>query len=76
MSETLSVCNGCGQRKPTSREHLIHVAVARVLLKDKKIKTSEERDAALRNHPFLSGLRLYRDPLEGGPERPVHLTCG
>lgn len=74
MGERLSVCNGCGQRKPTSREHLVHVAVARVLLKDRKIKTGRERDAALRNHPFLSGLRLYRNPLEGDPERSAHLT--
>lgn len=74
MGERLSVCNGCGQRRPTSREHLVHVVVARVLLKDRKIRAGRERDAALRSHPFLSGLRVYSDPLEGDPERPAHLT--
>lgn len=74
MTRQETVCNGCGQRKPTSKEHLVHVAVARVLLKDRAIKTGKDRDAALRAHPFFSGLKLYRDPLRSDPERPIFLT--
>jgi hypothetical protein len=74
MPRPESVCNGCGKRKPTSKEHLVHVAVARALLKDRAIKTGKDRDAALRAHPFFSGLRLYRDPLRSDPERPIFLT--
>jgi hypothetical protein len=68
------ICNGCGQRKPTSKEHLVHVAVARVLLKNRQIRTSQERDEALRTDAFLSGLHLYRDPLEDEPERSISLS--
>lgn len=50
------------------------MAIARVLLKDRRILTAKDRDAALRSHPFLSELQLYRNPLEGDPERPVYLT--
>jgi hypothetical protein len=45
-----------------------------VLLRDRSIKTSGERDAALRGHPFFAALGGYRDPFRGDPERPIHLT--
>ena len=50
------------------------MAVARVLLKDRKIRTGQERDLALRTDAFISGLHLYRDPLEGEPERSITLS--
>jgi len=68
-----TTCNGCGRRRPTSKEHLLHVAVAQVLLKDRSISTGRERDAALRRDPFFKGLKLYRNPLAGNPERPIYL---
>lgn len=45
-----------------------------MLLKDRNIKTGKDRDAALGAHPFFSGLKLYRNPLDGDPERPIYLT--
>jgi hypothetical protein len=73
MPHADTICNGCGRRVPTSKEHLLHVAVAQVLLRDRRIKTGEERDAALRGHPFFKELRLYRNPLAGEPERRIYL---
>jgi hypothetical protein len=73
MSRAPTICNGCGRQMPTSKEHLLHVAVAQVLLKDRRIRTGQERDAALRRHPFFNELRLHRDPLAGEPERKIRL---
>lgn len=47
-------CNGCGELRPTSREHLIHQAVGGVLFRDPTIKTADLR-RRLRDDPFLSG---------------------
>lgn len=74
MEEATGICNGCGKRKPTSKEHLVHVAVARVLLKDRGIRDGKERDEAFRSDPFFAGLQLYRDPLQGDPERPIFMS--
>ena len=73
MTRSDTTCNGCGRRKPTSKEHLLHVAVARVLLKDRSIETGKQRDAALRRDPFFTGLKLYRNPLAGESERLIYL---
>lgn len=73
MTRSDTICNGCGRRKSTSKEHLLHVAVAQVLLKDRTISTGKERDAALGRDPFFRGLKLYRNPLAGDPERPIYL---
>jgi hypothetical protein len=74
VGEATGICNGCGKREATSREHLVHVAVARVLLKDRQIRTGKERDEAFRSDPFFARLQLYRDPLEGEPERPISMS--
>ena len=40
---TTWTCNACGSEGPTSREHLIHVAIGRVILADRGLSSDEVR---------------------------------
>ncbi|MFL5798478.1 MAG: hypothetical protein ACJ77A_11175 [Actinomycetota bacterium] len=68
------ICNGCGEEKPTSWEHLIHLVIGRVLLKDHGVAPTELRPR-LRTHPWYKELDLWEhDPVEGEPVRKVNLA--
>lgn len=47
-------CNGCGELRATSKEHLIHQAIGAVIFRDRHIRTEDMRDRLAKDE-FLSG---------------------
>ena len=74
MSPVPFTCNGCGLETQPSKEHLIHLAVGRVLFRNNQLTTKEMRDRLQRD--WFSELRGYVDPLKEDPfegGKPVRL---
>ncbi len=67
--QEVTVCNGCGANKPTSREHLIHRSIGQVLLNKRGLSTEEVRKRL--NSGYWS--RLFQRRPDMAPERDVRL---
>jgi len=65
-------CNACDHEGKTSREHLIHVAIGRVILGNRKLSPDQVRER-LRDQHFRE-FGAYETPLEEGPSRPFWLN--
>jgi hypothetical protein len=71
MANDLPICNGCGKQAPTSKEHFLHVAIARVMLGNMSMPEAEVR-ARLARPPY-SEIELYTHLSRGGGrERPMY----
>jgi hypothetical protein len=69
---TTFTCNGCGRDTAPSKEHLIHLAIGRVIFRNKQLNTDQLRERL--NKGWLAEYRAYADPMapvESG--KPVKL---
>lgn len=66
-----TICNGCRRRRPTSKEHLIHLAVGRALMRDRTMDraTMQARLA----DDYWGGFKQYDQGLVDETSRPAPL---